>query len=241
MALAFDAASTAQTGLVADPSLTWAHTCSGANRVLVVSLSFTPSAETVSSVTYNGDALTVAGTITNGDVKICKYVIIAPDTGANNIVATFSGDVSAVGGAVSYTGAHQTNPVGTLVSATGSDDAPTVAASSAAGEIVEDVLGVHDALGPPFGTVGASQTERWNDITNTLLVLGAGSTEAGTGSVTMSWSLTAAATWAIIALPIKPTDAQPVDPCEVFPNFNRDYMATRHCIPPIRVPLRGAA
>jgi len=66
-----------------------------------------------------------------------------------------------------------------------------VTVSSATGEVVIDVLSINGNAGAV--TVGAGQTQRWSGLTGTGdgNEFGAGSTEPGAASVTMSWSATA--------------------------------------------------
>lgn len=210
MAIAFDAASTANTGITPKATLTWSHTCSGTNRLLIVSVSI-GGTQTVSGITYSGVALTLVsgGTATNGSSHVEKWYLIGPATGANDVVVTFSTSANAVSGAISYSGASQTTPLGTAASATGGTTVATVDVSSATSEIVEDAMCAFDALGAPTATVGASQTERWNASAGPTGgdTRGCGSTETGAATTTMSWTLSAVTPWAIVAVPVKAASA----------------------------------
>ena len=156
----------------------------------------------MTGVTYNGVAMTLGGSLNGSDGdRTTLFYLVAPATGANNVVVTFSATTfSAVAGAVSFSGVHQSAPVGSYVSASGTSTAPSVNASSEAGGMVIDCLAVAVGGAP---SVGASQTQRWNDNETTGGETGAGSTEAGAASVTMSWSLGSSYAWAIGALPLK--------------------------------------
>lgn len=183
---------------------TWAHTCSGTDRLLRVTTSHFDSSDTIDSITYNGVALTAVpgGSTNNGQYYVTAYYLIAPDTGTHDIVVTVTGSVFDFGaGAISYTDAHQTTPLGTAVTATGTSTTPSVTVSSAADELVDDGLVIIHG-----GTlsVGAGQTQRWNAIAGGFIKY-AGSTEGGAASTTMSWSNSSSQTWAIVAVPIKPT------------------------------------
>ncbi len=110
MAIAFDAGSTsaAEDGVT---NFTWSHTCTGADRCLVV----TVAAELVmpTTVTYNGVSMTAvtAGTTLN-DMNVRHYVLAAPATGANTVSVNFgatSGEAFGIGS--SFTGVDQTTPV----------------------------------------------------------------------------------------------------------------------------------
>lgn len=183
---------------------TWAHTCSGSDRLLRVTTSHFDSIDVVTGVTYNGVALTAVpgGSTNNGQYYVTAWYVLAPDTGTHNIVVTMSGNVFDFGaGAISYTGVHQTVPLGTAVTATGTSTTPSVTVSSAADELVDDGLVIihGDTL-----SVGAGQTQRWNAVAGSGFIKYAGSTEGGAASTTMSWSNTSSQTWAIVAVPIKP-------------------------------------
>ena len=183
---------------------TWAHTCSGSDRLLRVTTSHFDSSDTISSITYNGVALTAVpgGSTNNGQYYVTAYYLIAPDTGTHDIVVTVTGSVFDFGaGAISYTDVHQTTPLGTAVTATGTSTTPSVTVSSAADELVDDGLVIIHG-----GTlsVGAGQTQRWNAIASSGFIKYAGSTEGGAASTTMSWSNSSSQTWAIVAVPIKP-------------------------------------
>lgn len=185
-------------------SLTFAHTCSGSNRLLVVWVSYYDSFDTPTGVTYNGVAMTAipSSTAANGDYKIAGYYLINPATGTNNVVISFTGSMFDIGaGSVSFTDAHQTTPLGTAVTATGTSTTPSVTVSSAAGEIVLDGLViVHSGT----LTVDGSQTQQWKANTGNAFIKYAGSTEGGAASTTMSWSNSTSQAWAAGAVPVKP-------------------------------------
>lgn len=110
MAIAFDATST---GNGSGTSITVAHTCTGDNRILWVGVrtfdGSTPASDPVSGITYNGVAMTLAGTRNNPatDQVSYLYYLIAPATGANNIVVSCSSVDEIAVRATSYTGALQ--------------------------------------------------------------------------------------------------------------------------------------
>src|SRR2546426_2019623 len=172
------------------------------NQLLMVGISWSGSSVNISGVTYNSIAMTaVAAQVANSSTKMQMYRLTAPTTGSNNVVVTFSASASsAVISATSYYGVHQTTPLGTFVSATGTSTAPSVTATSVgSSDIVVDTLAA--AGGTP--TVDATQTQQCN-LTQT--VRGASSTEPYTGlaSVPMSWTLSSSNAWSIGAVPIKP-------------------------------------
>ena len=213
-----DAVSSADTGANLLNSLTFSHTVtsSGSNLLLIVGVSIrNPGAgDTVASVTYGGTGLTQVGFRANANrSRVELWRLVAPATGANNVVVTLTGANTAafVVGAVSFTGASQTAPLGTFFSATGNSNAPNVTVTGVnEGEVVIDVVGKQN--NSETLVVNPSQSQRWNRMTtnpggNGTKENGAGSTEPspdGGGNVIMSWSLTATRQWAIGAVAIKP-------------------------------------
>lgn len=206
MAIALDAVSTAS-GSGVGP-FTWAHTCAGADRMLMVSVShYNPSA-TVTGITYNSIALTVvpSANVSNGDYHTTLWGLIAPATGSNTVSVSVSGNVYDIGvAAISLTGVHQTAPYGTAGTASGSGTTPTVAVLADVADWVLDSLVIVSS-----GTlsVGGGQTSRWNAATSNAFIKYAGSTESGAGgSTTANWTNTSSQVWAMVAVPIKPVAA----------------------------------
>jgi hypothetical protein len=108
MAIAFD--STATANQASGATLTFSHTCSGSDRILLVGVvTEIASPDIVTGVTYNGVAMTQLGKVFSGDLdEVYLYALIAPATGANNVVISVSNALAfTYGGSVSYTGAYQ--------------------------------------------------------------------------------------------------------------------------------------
>jgi len=203
--------SSAVTNTNASGQFTLSHTTGGSNRALIVGFWFIKVAASVSSVTYGGTAMTLIGSIDTPDTgcQILQYKLSNPATGANNVVISLANfDPSGHGiqvGAVSFTNAHQTtaNLTGTQATAAGTTTQPSINVASSGAEIVIDVLGSFDAGPAGTASVDAGQTQRWNAVgTNEI---GAGSTEAGLSSVTMSWTLSDLidVNWAIAGVSVK--------------------------------------
>jgi len=202
--IAIDNTSSANTGTATASSLTWSHTvgAAGTNRILIVGVSIrNSSSQTVSGVTYAGTGLTLVGQTTNStNARVEIWRLIAPATGANNVVVTLSAAARFVGGAASFTGVSQTPSLalGTYFPATGNSPTPTVNVTSvASGQLVIDTIANSNlATGSALPCVGATQTQRWSNRTSNGTAgnntPGAGSTESapsGGGTVTMSWRL----------------------------------------------------
>ena len=89
---------------------TLSYTCSGSDRILLVFTNNEAGADDITGVTYNGVALTQLGTgvIRSGSVTLRTWYLIAPATGANNIVVSRSTSADTWCLVVSYTGVSQT-------------------------------------------------------------------------------------------------------------------------------------
>jgi prepilin-type N-terminal cleavage/methylation domain-containing protein len=192
-------------------SITISHATSGTNRLMLVGVTFNnDNNETVTSVTYNGVALTLKGTETNSDdARVEIWSLVAPDTGTHNVVITFSAALAQEGiaGVMTFNGVDQSTPLGSFYSVQGDDTATaSLDISSAEGEFVYGVIAAeYDAL-----TSGSGMDEQWNMSVDGTSTNGAGgTTNCGAATVPMSWSLVAEASpsnhWAIGGVSIKPT------------------------------------
>jgi hypothetical protein len=220
-AVSFDASSHVNAYYPAGDTISWSHTVgSGSNRILIVGVSLrrSGSSEIVSNVKFGSQSLTYKGRGESTDPSK-KYVaelwyLIAPSPGTAQIKVTFSGAVnSTVGGACSFTGVDQSTPLGTFASAGGSgSENPLVTVSSAAGELVIDVLSIKGKNNNAI-TADPGQTKRWSDSTGNDAndhTMGGGSTKGGATSVTMSWTVVSQEQWSMAAVSMKPAIELPV-------------------------------
>jgi len=166
------------------------------NRLLIVGVSIlNNSSQTVSSITWNGTNLTqvTGGAVSNGtNCRAEMWYLTNPEVGVYTITVT-SPRQRASPPEPSPSPGEPDHPLGTFASATGNSTAPSVNVTSATGEMVVDVL---SAKASPTATAGAGQTRQWHDAYSTT-IRGAGSTEIGAGTVTMSYTLSASNRWAI--------------------------------------------
>jgi hypothetical protein len=177
---------------------------SGSNRYLLVGVSLNVHSgdgpTEVVSVAFGVASFDLIGTETQGDdARIEIWELIAPAESTADIVVTtdaHAGNAGIVAGAVSFFGVHQTVPTSAMSSDVGEGTTPTVDISSAANELVFDTMAMESL---------STETERWSLAESTDDDMwGAGSTEPGAGSVTMSWSHGVGDWWAIGAIAIKP-------------------------------------
>lgn len=112
MAIALDTTASSQTNTA--NSLTFSHTCTGANLVLFVGVSVANNAIGISSVTYvkGGNSTSMTQVDNQGATAANTFLfsMIAPDTGAHNIVITLSSSTTIItASSASYTGANQSS------------------------------------------------------------------------------------------------------------------------------------
>lgn len=105
MAIGFDN-STTYAGVSA-ASHTFSHTVSGSDRLLVVNVYYSSSTATTVTVTYNGVSATKVGLSSQNSSRVETFYLIAPATGANDVVVTFSPSKSCDVIVASYTGCDQ--------------------------------------------------------------------------------------------------------------------------------------
>lgn len=107
MAIARDANSSAAISTTND--LTWSHTCTGANLILFVNVYQNNAEGSNISVTYAGVSMTsVSNTSSTDGQSTHLFYLLAPTTGANNVIIHCSSGNTPMGGtAASYTGVKQ--------------------------------------------------------------------------------------------------------------------------------------
>lgn len=141
----------------ASSSLTFSHTTSGLNRALVVDVA---SYDSCTSVTYNGVGMTkqTEATYGAGTVRISQWYLVAPATGANNVVVTCSDAHDIAANATSYNGVHQTTPINT--SNTGGTDGGTSYTVSVTTTVANTMLceALCNINGLTMGTLNGGQT-----------------------------------------------------------------------------------
>lgn len=209
--IAFDA--TSNSGYQATASTyNWSHVCLGNSRYLRVGVSMlSVIGSFVTSITYNGVALTFIGAVASvsGAVRSEIWGLAAPATGSNTIAVTLSTGLISAAGAISFVGVNQTLSTEGFNSATatnvGAADATVNVTTVADYDVVTDNVATDDTA----IAVGAGQTSYYN-LTGAG-GSGAGSTEGPTtpaGSVTMSWTAVGAlATWSTVAVALRDINA----------------------------------
>jgi uncharacterized repeat protein (TIGR01451 family) len=193
-------------------TLTFSHTTTGTNLVLVVGVSLNISGRnttTVNSVTYGGVGLQQAGAaITNSNRLSQIFYLVAPATGTNNVVVTLSigggGTIGTVAGATTFAGADQSTPIRTYVTNSGNSANAFVNVASSLNDMVMDTLSLFS--GTTAATSSTAQVQQWalSSGASGSDVYGFGSTRQGSASVPMSENLSASVRWAEAAVSVQP-------------------------------------
>jgi len=205
------------TGGIGTQSLTINHTTAGTNRLMLVgvSINIRNGSTTVSSVTWNGTALTLLGAHNDaGNTRrVEQWSLLAPATGTANVVVTFNLPAftteGVAAGVVTFTGVDQTVPLGTFTSADGANGAASqLDVPSVVNGMILDTLAVG---GNRTVAVPGPQTSEWNQNTGGTGgtdVTATGSARTGALSVPISEAFGGGTSnWSLGAVSINPTSA----------------------------------
>lgn len=187
MAIALDA--TSSTSSASASSLTWAHTITGSQTILIVGVGM--DADTTCTVTYNGVSMTEIGNAQRsaGGVKTFLFYLVAPTTGTNNIIATLGTATKVASGATSYTGAAQSGQpdsfTATFNDATTSFTVSTTVVASNCWLV--GATRMQDGLAEPTTAGGVTRTEAPTTGAGQKTVLSDSNGTVGTGSQSITW------------------------------------------------------
>lgn len=187
-------------------TLTFSHTVNDATNGVLIVGAYTRNSgtATVTGVTYNGVAMTLARERREAIFNLVyssMWYLAAPATGANNVVVTFSATPPNNSGAIaaSFTGVDQTTPQDGGADNEATNQESTVTVTSATNDMAVDfTIIVNGNTGP---TVGAGQTSRATGNDGGSGDLMGVSTEPGAASNTMTWTWSANdKTWLALGL-----------------------------------------
>lgn len=230
MAIAFDAVSVSTALNNANTSRTWSHTVgSGSDRVLLVGTRVrdanAQNQTLATAVTYNGTSLTLYREYALLSSGLGEYLgvqwwrLVAPPSGAANVVVTWGNGVPQQGGAVaiSLSGVGQATPLEAFGETNGTGSLTTVASVTTLTAEAWVVSNVYS--GATSATLNAGPTQR--DQTAYGSDYGASATTAttSTGSVTHTWTNTAAEAGDYIGLAVSVVAA--AAPSSSSPAFGR--------------------
>jgi hypothetical protein len=189
-AIAFDAATNG--GNSTTGTLSWTHTTTGSNRLLVVGFKgdSTLSLDDISGVTYNGVAMTAiyTGQTAGSDRFYYLYYLLNPASGANTVQITAFNAHYLFGASASYTGVQQS----------GQPDAMNSNSGTATGSLTTSVTTVADnSWVVMFGVVsnddgtlaaGTGATERVATDFNAGALFDSNASKTPAGSYSMTWT-----------------------------------------------------
>jgi len=175
------------TSFGSDYDITWNHTVSGSDRILVVAVMVYNTDP--GSVTYNGTALTKSSAdVNNGNYCVSIWYLINPDTGNNEILLNFSSTEYGIATAISLTGADQiTQPDNTATESGSSGSGNTLSiTTNTDGSYLVDGMNIY---GPAtsFAADGA-QTEIAKGAASLMRGGGSYKSVGSAGSQSMAWS-----------------------------------------------------
>ena len=215
--IAFDAHTEAGAVDIAAPPAspqTFSHTCSGSDRLLVVTVEMRGgSGGVITGVTYAGVAMTQVTTESiSGSAHCTIWYLVAPATGSNTVSISHNlvGTTNFVASATSLTGVHQTNPLNAFNKAAASDAGPmstSVTTSVANCWIIDSCAMRVGSSETATMTAVTNRTKRTDIITAPNGVRGLSSTigpAASAGSHTCEWTKTLSQDWAIMAAAFAP-------------------------------------
>jgi hypothetical protein len=173
-------------------SLTFAHTLTGSDTAIVVSIFGYAGGDAISGATWNGSAMTQIGKRA-ADASGYQYLygMATADTGTHNIVLSYGSTVQIFATAASYTGVSQSAPfpdTANANSASASSFSPTVTTSVDQSWVI--VGGRSPSKGP---TAGANTIKRkWNSTSGDAAWIYDSDAARSTGSNALNWSYTGA-------------------------------------------------
>jgi len=158
----------------------------GTNKVLMVEVNLQYAGLSVSSVTYNGTALSSLGYITSSSNKMEIWYLIAPVAGSSKDIVVTLNNYGAVGlTAMTWSNVNQTTPFGAVVSSNnGYAASASLLPASSLGQVVMDFLTT--ATTPVTATAGQSVLTSFYNGSSCYNT--SGYKTATAGSTTMSYS-----------------------------------------------------
>jgi len=213
--VAFDASTSAQE-ISGDGVISLTHTSTGSNLgVFAVVVYDAQGSRGSVETTYGGTGMTEQWDAQIGANALdhAGYTLAGQATGAQTVTNDLVGAAANKHflGVMSMTGVHQTTPVGTPATATGTVSPATVTVGSVGAEdLVVDNVGFQSAGAV---TAGADQTEQNSEFHAGSSNGMKQSTQSGSAGGVMSWTLGGAPDfWGIGAIAFKPTSAASLTP-----------------------------
>src|SRR5581483_1986496 len=215
MPVAFDAVGPNSSGQsnVGATGLSWFHTCSGLNRLVIVALAVgkSPDTSVVPSANYDGVAMTRLATVhanngTSGLISV--FYMVNPPIGSKQVTVGCGVTADVIGGSASYTGVNQSTPIRNL--ATGFGVVNNAPFSVKLPVSIGNMAGFAACGGNSLSLV--TRQQRWinNLNSNTGAANAAYSDTAGSPFVSGGWSISASDSYGIIGFEIVSDDNIPL-------------------------------
>jgi len=194
-------------------SVTFPHTVvSNTNGIIVVPCAVTDAVEAdrnISTITYNGVGLSLIGKGVVDTIHVEMWRLVAPATGANNVVVTAGGTADFIAcGSVSLIGVDQASPVDVFDTDNfNNSTTPSLSITTVADNAwIIDIVNFNNHTTSFVMDALSGRTERWNFALATTIRTGGSTRGPNTpaGAFTMSWTAGAAAAWNYIAASFKP-------------------------------------
>lgn len=109
MAIAVDANNRYSDWTTSDNNVSGSHTASGSSRIAIVASAMIST--TLSSLTYDGNAMTQIGTAVLSNIRVYLHYYIAPPTGSATVSLTTAGNAQKAFVVTTYTGVDQSSPI----------------------------------------------------------------------------------------------------------------------------------
>lgn len=197
----FDAVSTASQ--VSDTSLSWTHTPSGTPTKVFACIGHFDNADTISSVTYGGNAMTLIGSVANPSAEVASiYALASPPSGAQTIAVTMGSSSLINARGISFTGGDATTAIrGSGTTNSGTSTAAQVTQASAADDMVLAFCVADDNT--TTQTAASGETARGATFTCFTIFSAQTFTAPGAASVSMDVTLSTFRQWGIVSCSVK--------------------------------------
>lgn len=197
----FDEVSTASQ--VSGTSLSWTHTPSGTPTKVFACIAHYDTSDTISSVTYGGNAMTLVGSRSATDNAVASiYALASPPSGAQTIEVTMGSSALVNARGISFTGGDASTAIrGSASTNFNSSTAAQVTQASATDDMVLAFCIADDNTTTltPAGT----ETQRGSNFATWSITSNATFTDAGAASVSMDVTLSTFRAWAIVSCSVK--------------------------------------
>ena len=211
-AVAEDNTTANRIGSLGSSPQTFSHTTAGSNRLIAVSLHWSVNPNTITS-TYNGVSTTAQGNVSCASATRHTAVgtLVAPATGANNVVVTYGSATDEIAHATTFTGVDQTTPVeanGTIGTPTNTTYPKTITITTLTDQAMVVAFGTDRENGITGADGTATDIVWWRyDTYGTPYVITGGIIKeivATAGSKTLGWTGSGNNSMAIVAIVLKP-------------------------------------